>query len=148
MPAFDVKKQIPQGRAQTTRRVELKYTLDFAKLGDGTGLAETESAEFAILPAGYVHERLDAILRKAEGTAATIDVGTEADPDCFGDGLNVNGTPNQEIALAGTEAAGPGTYFHTNTPVWVTTPSGGATVAGAVVELIFVGYLTETGEER
>lgn len=141
---FDVTNQVEQGRSQTTRRVELHYHLDFSTLGDGTGLAAGEDAEFADLPAGYVHERLDAVLRTAEGEAATIDIGTEADADCFMDGGNVNGTPNAKIALAGTEAAGAGTYYHTTTPVRVMCPAAANTVNVAVVDVTFIGYMRET----
>jgi len=144
---FNAKKQIPQGRAQTENRVQLTYFLDFTaagKLGDGTGLAATEDMEIGDLPAGYVHERLDAVLRTAEGEAATLDVGTEADPDGFGDGLNVNGTPNARIALAGTEAFAPGTYFHATTPIRVMCPAAGNTVNVAKVSLTFIGYIRST----
>lgn len=144
---FDTKNQVNQGRQQLTRRVELHYRLDFNTLGDGTGLAATEDAEFAVLPAGYVHERLDPVLRTAEGVAATLDIGTEADPDGFGDGLNVNGTPNARVALAGTEAFAPGTYFHTNTPVRATCPTAAATLDDAILDLTFVGYMVDTGAE-
>jgi hypothetical protein len=141
---FDATNQIPQGHQQHSRRVEYHYRVDFNTHGDGTGLAATESMAIGMLPAGYVHERLDPVLRTAEGTAATLDVGTEADVDCFGDGLNMNGTANARIALAGTEAATPGTYHHTATEIRVLTPSGAATLDDAIVDLTFVGYLRPT----
>src|SRR3990172_4444002 len=114
---FDGKDQVAEGRSQNSRRVELHYSIDTNTIGDGTGLVAAETVEFAVLPAGYVHERLDVILRTAEGAAATVDIGTEADPDGFMDGGNVNGTANAKVALAGTEALSAGTYHHTNTPV-------------------------------
>lgn len=145
---FDITNQVNQGRNQSARRVELHYRLDFNTLGDGTGLAAGEDAEFGSLPAGYVHERLDAILRTAEGVAATVDIGTAADPDCFMDGGNANGNANAKIALAGTEAAGAGTYHHANTPVRAMCPAAAATLDDAIIDVTFVGYMVDTGNER
>lgn len=141
---FSALNQIPQGRQQATRRVEYHYRVDFNVHGDGTGLASTESMAIGELPAGYVHERLDAVLRTAEGTAATLDVGTEADADGFLDGGSMNGTANARVAMAGTEAFSAGTYFHTATEIRVTCPSGGATLDDAIADLCFVGYLRPT----
>jgi hypothetical protein len=143
---FNIKDQVPQGRQQNSRRVELHYHLDFNTLGDGTGLATTESAEFADLPAGFVYERHDSILRTAEGTAATADFGTEADTDGFNDGADMNGTPNAFVARAGTESIVAGTYFHTTTPVRVT--AGAATLDDAIIDVTFVGYMVNTGLEK
>jgi hypothetical protein len=136
------------GRSQTSRRVEFHITVDFAKMGDGTGLAAGETAKIGTLPAGYVHGRLDAILRKAEGEAATVDVGTEADPDGFLDGGNMNGAINARVAPAGTEAFGAGTYHHGNTDIVVMTPALAATLDVGKIDLTFVGYLRDTGNER
>jgi len=141
---FDITKQVAQGRQQTGRRVELNYKLPFATLGDATGLVAGEDAEFATLPAGYVHERLDSVIRTAEGEVATVDIGTEADDNGFLDGGNINGAANSSIALAGTEAFAPGTYFHTNTPVRVKTPAAAATLNVAVLDVTFVGYMRDT----
>lgn len=166
---FDVKDQVPQGRQQTTRRVELPYKLDFNTLGDATGLAQNEDAEFAVLPAGYVHERLDAVLRTAEGAAVTLDVGTEASPTLFANAISLNGTPNakvqlETIATADADAtagqpeadlmnelkadlnrllAAGATYLHANTPVRVRNP-GATLIDDAIVDLTFVGYMRET----
>lgn len=140
---FNVQNQVEQGRAQTTGRVELNYKFDFAKITDGTGLAALEDAEFAVLPAGWVHERLDAVLRKAEGEVATLDVGTEAAPTGFGAAMDMNGTLNAEIA-PGAATFGVGKYFHVNTPVRVRTPAAANTVNVAQVELTFIGYVRTT----
>ena len=147
-PTFDITEQVAQGRQQGSRRVELHYHIDANTLGDGTGLVAAETAGFASLPAGYVHERLDAVLRTAEGVAATLDVGTEADPDCFMDGGDVNGTPNAKIALAGTEAATPGTYYHANTPIRLGPPAAAATLDDCILDLTFVGYMVDTTIEK
>lgn len=140
---FDAKNQVDQGRAQTSGRVEINFKVDFAKIGDGTGLAATEDAEIGVLPAGYVHERLDAVLRKAEGEVATMDVGVEADDNGFGVTMNVNGTINAEIA-PGAAAFGAGKYFHVNTPVRVKCPAAANTLNVAQVELTWIGYLRTT----
>lgn len=128
---------------QATRRRELVYLVDFDTLGDGTGLAAAEDAAIGILPAGYVHERCDVILRTAEGTAATLDIGTEANDDGFLDGGNMNGTPDARVALAGTEAFSAGTYFAADTELRVKTPSGAATLDDAIVEIRMVGYMAD-----
>ena len=147
-PTFDITEQVAQTRKQSSRRVEFTYHIDANTLGDGTGLVAAETAGFGSLPAGYVHERLDAVLRTAEGVAATVDIGTEADPDCFMDGGNVNGTPDANIALAGTEAATPGTYYDVNTPVRLGPPAAANTLDDCIFDITFVGYLVDTGNEK
>lgn len=147
---FDAKKQVPQGRAQSQRRVEFSFNLDFTAtggLGDGTGLAATEDMEIGVLPAGYVHERLDAVLRVAEGEVSTMDVGVEADDNGFGVLLNMNGTPNAKISV-GAPAFVASEYFHVNTPVRVKCPAAANTINVAKVRLTFVGYLSDTSLER
>lgn len=144
---FNAREQIPQGRQQQTRRVEFHWRVDYSKHGDGTGLAAGEDMEIGVLPAGYVHERLDAVLRTAEGEAATQHVGIEADDDGFGVSLNVNGTPNAKISV-GSPAFVAGEYLHTNTTVRVKTPAATNTVNVAVVDYTFVGYLIDTTLEK
>ena len=170
---FDITKQVSQQRKQSTRRVEFPYHLDFNTLGDGTGLAQNEDAVFASLPAGYVHERLDAILRTAEGAATTLDVGSEATPTLFANALNMNGTPNAKIQLeaittADADAtfgqpeadlvneikndtnrlrAAEATYLHASTPVRVRNP-GATTIDDAILDLTFVGYMVDTTLEK
>ncbi len=167
------KSQISQGRQQNTRRVELHYRIDFNTHGDGTGLAQNEDMAFADLPAGYVHERLDPVLRTAEGAAVTLDVGTEASPTLFANAISLNGTPNakiqlETIATADGDAtygqpeadllneikadvnrllAAGATYFHTTTEVRVRNP-GATLIDDAIVDLTFVGYLIDTTTEK
>ena len=141
-PTFNVEPEVGRGKDQTSRRIEISKRLEFAKLGDGTGLAAEESMRFLTPPDGFVVERLDARLVTAEGEAATLDFGIEADPDGLLDGGNVNGTPGASIAPAGTEAIVPGTYLG-NTPIRVTNPAAGATVNVAVVDVTLVGYTVE-----
>ncbi len=170
---FNARMQVAQGRQQSPRRVELHYRLDFNTIGDGTGLAQNEDLAFADLPDGYVHERLDAVLRTAEGAATTLDVGTEATPTLFANALNMNGTPNAKIQLE-TIATADGdatygqpeadllneikadvnrllvagaTYHHTKTEVRVRNP-GATTIDDAIVDLTFVGYMVDTGTEK
>ena len=147
-PTFDITEQVAQTRKQSSRRVEFTYHIDANTLGDLTGLAASETAGFASLPAGYVHERLDVVLRTAEGAAATVDIGTEADPDCFMDGGSVNGTPDAHVALAGTEAAVPGTYYDVSTPVRLGPPAAAATLDDCIFDVTFVGYMMDTGDEK
>lgn len=141
---FDAISQVKGlAQPQQTRRRELVYLVDFNTLGDGTGLAAGEDAAIGVLPAGYTHERCDAILRTAEGTTATLDIGTEANDDGFMDGGNMNGTPDAHVALAGTEAYVPGTHFAADTELRVKTPSGAATLDDAIIEVRMVGYMAD-----
>lgn len=172
-PTFDITKQVAQGRQQNTRRVELHYHLDFNTLGDGTGLAQNEDAVFASLPAGYVHERLDAISRTAEGAATTLDVGTEATPTLFANALSMNVAANtkiqpETISTADADAAfgqpeadlvneikndvnrlltAGATYLHAITPVRVRNP-GATLIDDAIIDLTFVGYTVDTTLEK
>ena len=126
---------------QHTQRRELVYLVDFSTIGDGTGLAAGEDAAIGIIPAGFVHEHTDVILRTAEGETATLDIGIEANDDGFMDGGNVNGTPGFQVSLAGTEAFGFGRYFPNDMELRVKTPSGANTLNVAVVEIRLIGYM-------
>jgi len=144
MADFDIKETVGRNRKQTDRRVEWEYEVDFSSMGDGTGLAATETAELCVLPKGYVHERLDVVLRTAEGEAATLDVGDAADVDGFMDGGNLNGSANAQVALAGTEAYAAGKYFHADTPVNLLCPAAANTINVAKARFTFVGYMSDT----
>ncbi len=141
---FDIKQQI-NGlvQPQHSRRRELRWTLDFNTLGDGTGLAATESADFGVIPKGFIYEDCIPILRTAEGTAATLDLGIETDVDGFVDGGNMNGTPNATVAKAGSESIVRGTYFHNDTPIRATCPSGAATLDDAILDVVLIGFMIE-----
>lgn len=139
---------VPQVRKQSSRRVEIPYRLNFTATGgltDGTGLATLESAVLAVIPAGFVLERSDSILRTAEGEAATLSIGTAAAPTAFLNAGSVNGTPNALI----TQGAGmtPGTYFHANTNIEIYNP-GAALINVAVVDFTLVGYMVDTTLEK
>ena len=167
---FNARDQVNQGRSQSSRRVELHYRIDFNTIGDGTGLAQNEDIAFASLPAGYVHERLDAVLRTAEGAATTLDVGTDAPPTLFANALNMNGTPNAKIqpeTVAAADAtdlatvltlanemkadlnrllAAAATSPHSTTEVRVRNPAA-TLIDDAIVDLTFVGYMVNTTSE-
>jgi hypothetical protein len=149
MATFDFTAQMDKGiaRPQHSRRVEIPITVDFAKLGDGTGLAAGETAKIGVIPAGFQHERTDPVLRTAEGEAATVDVGSEADPDGLLDGGNMNGTPNASMALAGNEALA-GKYFHVNTDLVCMCPAATNTLNVGKLDLVLVGYMRDTTLER
>jgi len=144
---FDIKNIVNQGRQQESRRVEYHYTIDFTKINAGAGLAATQDAEFGILPAGYVHERLDAVLRTAEGEASTLHVGVEADPDGFGVAIPMNGTINAKAAVGAPAFTG-GEYFHVNTPIRAQTPAAAATLNVGKIDLTFAGYQVDTTLEK
>lgn len=180
-PTHDIKKLVGLNRPQTARRVEWPWRLDFSL----HPVEADEDAEALILPAGFMFERLDAVLRVPEGTAATMHVGIEGTATLFAASLNMNGSANQRIANVTSQVAvtSPdaatqggsyaqadvqsiatlanelkgdvnalaadlnfaGRYFHTDTPVRVSVPSGAATLDDAVVDLIFVGYMIDVG---
>ena len=136
----DLRSVIPQNKSQSSRRVEWTVRYSFAD----HSLAAAGANTICTLPKGYVHERLDAVLRTAEGAAGNFDLGITGDLDGFVDGGNANGTANAKIALAGTESLTPGTYFHTDTPVIINIASAQPTLDAAVLDLTFVGYMTDT----
>lgn len=136
----DLRSVIPQNKSQSSRRVEWTVRYSFASYS----LAASAQNTIFTLPKGYVHERLDPVLRTAEGAAGNFDVGIAGDLDGFLDGGNANGSANAKIALAGTESLTPGTYFHVDTPVIVNIAAAQATLDAAVVDLTFVGYMTDT----
>jgi hypothetical protein len=143
LATFNNKTQVPQGRPQSNRRVEIHYRFDFTATGgltDGTGLANGESAIFASIPAGFVYERADSILRTAEGEAATLNIGYTGAATAFLNAGSVNGTPNALI----TQGAGltAGTYFHTNTDLEIACP-GANTINVAVVDFTLIGYMVD-----
>lgn len=135
---------VVQNTNLVSRRVELRYHVDFSLINSGSGLAATESALVAYIPAGFVYEDLIPILRTAEGVAATLDIGISTDVDGFLDGGNMNGTANATVAKAGTETIARGTYFHAATGLEVLTPAAAATLDGAVLDIVLVGFLTPT----
>ncbi|MEJ1355743.1 MAG: hypothetical protein RPU39_13780 [Candidatus Sedimenticola sp. (ex Thyasira tokunagai)] len=144
MTTFNETAVVNQNRPQTPRRVEWPIEIDFSKLNDGVGLAADESATVGKIPAGFVFERLDPVLRTPEGEAATLNVGTDTDTDGLGLNLNVNGAANSTVALAGTEAIKAGRYFHADTELAVAVPTGANTLNVAKVRLTLVGYMSET----
>lgn len=172
-PTFDITEQVSQQRQQGTRRAELHYRIDFNTFGDGTGLAQNEDALFGYLPDGYVHERLDAISRTAEGAATTLDVGTEATPTLFANALSMNVAANtkiqpETISTADADAAfgqpeadlvneikndvnrlltAGATYIHAKTGIRVRNP-GATTIDDAIIDLTFVGYMVDTTTEK
>jgi hypothetical protein len=148
MATFDITKQVNQGRQQSSRRVEMHFHLDFSATGgltDGTGLANTETATLGTIPAGFVFEFSDTILRTAEGEAATLNIGYTGAATAFLNAGSVNGTANASIAR-GTVLT-PGTYFHTNTNMEIACP-GANTINVAVVDFTLIGYMVDTRLEK
>ena len=136
----DLRNVIPQNKQQSSRRVEWTVRYSFASYS----LAASGQNTIFTLPKGYMHERLVAVLRTAEGGAGNFDVGITGDLDGFLDGGDANGTANARIALAGTESLTPGTYFHTDTPVIINIASAQPTLDAAVVDLVFAGFMIDT----
>ncbi len=138
---FDIQSTVGKSRQQMTRRVEWTKRVKAADINAGAGLAATQSAGFITLPAGYVHDRCDVVLRKAEGEAAQINVGLDGEAKAFLGDASVNGTLN---AQATGTAAGAGRYFHTDTVATVNVDAAEATVNVAEVDITFTGYMIET----
>ncbi len=137
-------KVFPPGKArqQTTRRVEFFKRIDFSK----QAMAANEDAAFLDLPAGYVHERVDVILRVAEGETATLNIGVEGTIQAFVAACNVNSTPNTNLSI-GSPGFAAGKYLHTDTEVRVNVPAAANTLNVAIVDIVFVGYMTEPSLE-
>lgn len=142
---FNIRSKVfPPGKAvqQTSRRVEYCKRIDFSK----QALAAGEDAAFITVPAGFVLDRVDPILRVAEGETATMHIGSEANDDAYAVSVNMNGTPNARATI-GSPSDGPGTYFHTDTEIRVKTPGGANTLNVAVVDIVISGYLIEASLE-
>ncbi len=169
---YDVRDVVGRTRAQTTRRVEWTKRFSFAT----RSLAASESAAFFTLPKGFVCERVDPVLRTAEGGAGTFQIGIDGTLALFAAGLDANGTPNARIAsvsgvaTVATNAGGtytsaeqtlinelktdlnalvsdvnkPGYYCHTDTVAAISVAAGQPTLDAAVVDVTFVGYMTDT----
>jgi len=136
----DLRNVIPQNKQQSSRRVEWTVRYSFANYS----LAASGANTIFTLPKGYVHSRLDMVLRTPQGAAGNFNVGIASDLDGFAAGVNANGSANTTIPLAGTESLPNGTYFHTDTPVIINIAAAQPTLNAAVVDLTFVGYLTHT----
>lgn len=157
---YDVRDVIGRTRAQSSRRVEWTKRFSFAD----RNLAAGQSAAFFTLPKGYVHERVDVVLRTAEGAAGTFDVGIDGSLQLFATGLDANGTPNAKItrvsvadadATYGAEEAAlinalkadlnaASYYCHSDTVAAISVAAGQPTLDAAVVDVTFVGYMTDT----
>mgnify|MGYP001189054519 CR=1 FL=1 len=140
MASYDVRDLVGRNRQQTSRRVEWTVRYSFAQ----RSLAALDQATFFTLPQGYVHERLDIVSRTPEGAAGNFDVGIAGDLAGFADGVNANVAANTGVPLAGTESLKPGSYFHVDTPVIMNVAATQPTLDAAVVDLTFVGYMTDT----
>lgn len=169
---YDVRDVVGRTRAQTTRRVEWTKRYSFAD----RSLTAGQSAAFFTFPKGFTYERVDPVLRTAEGAAGTFQIGIDGNLTLFASGLDANGTPNERIASVsgvavatadadatyGTEEANlineikadvnalvgdvnkTGYYFHADTVAAISVAEGQPTLAAAVVDLTFVGYMTDT----
>ena len=107
---YDVQNRVGRTRAQTSRRVEWTKRYSFVD----RSLTASQSAAFFTLPKGFVCERVDPVLRTAEGGAGTFQIGIDGTLALFAAGLNANGTPNARIAsvsgVAVTTADADATY--------------------------------------
>lgn len=108
---YDVRDLVGRNRAQSPRTVRWRKRFSFAQ----RSLAAGESAAFLTLPKGFVCERVDAVLRTAQGAAGTFQLGVDGNLTAFATGLNANGTPNAQIvgsttAVVTTSANAGGTY--------------------------------------
>lgn len=142
---FNIRSKVfPPGKArnQTTRRVEFHKRIDFSK----QALAASEDAAFLDIPAGFIYERIDVILRVAEGETATLNIGVEGTIQAFVAACNVNTTLNTRLAI-GSPGYAAGQYFHTDTEMRVNTPAAANTINVAVIDVYLVGYMTETALE-
>lgn len=104
--------------------------VDLSKVAAGSGSGAGETNDFYTTPPTCIVHRVDALIVTAGGATLTLDVGDEADPDGWLDGINGNGSANTRPALAGTEAylalTSGGKYYHTATPLRLTTVNANA----------------------
>jgi hypothetical protein len=77
---YDIKSLVGKNRAQFPRSYPLVKTIDFA----AQNVANTESAEFVVIPGGTFVRAFTPIIATAEGGAATMTVGTETSAALMG----------------------------------------------------------------
>lgn len=142
LATFDIQKSVGKNRSQTTRRIEILKAIDFALISGGAGLAAGQSAAFMTTPKNFVYEDCHPVLKTPEGEVASLDIGTELDPDGLVDGGNMNGVANTAIAKAGTEAIKAGAVL-SETELRVTTPALAATLNVGKVDVVLVGYIAD-----
>ena len=139
MPAtYDMHKQTkPAGfnSRQTSNRREIVKRVDFSQ----QALTAAQTALVAKIPPGFVFERADAVLRKAQGAASTINVGTPTAATGFLNGANLNGSVDAACAVGGAGSISAGTFFAAPTEVWVQFGSG--TVSAGIVDIVLSGYM-------
>lgn len=139
---FDIRKSVGKNRAQSSRRVEIKKTIDFSTINGGVGLAATEDAAFMTTPKNFIYEDCHPVLKLAEGEASSVDIGTEADVGGLLDGGDMNGVANAAIVKAGTESIAPGTVM-SETELRVLNPALGATLNVGKIDIVLVGYISD-----
>ncbi len=134
----------PPGKARMVapRRKEFFKRIDFSK----QNLAQNQDAAFLDLPAGFILDRVDPILRVAQGAPATLNVGVDGTIQAFVAACNVNSTPNTRLSI-GSPGYSPGQYFHTDTEVRVNVPNTAATLTLVVIDIIISGFLIEPSLE-
>lgn len=114
---YDLIRTLGQYPTMSDQGFTLIKTLDTATHNIGLG----ESADILVTPQEQsLVTRVTAVLLTAEGGAATVDIGDEADPDGWVDGGNANGTAGAVIAKAGTEAYAGGKVYAAGTPLRLT----------------------------
>lgn len=128
--------------SQTSRDFQHVVTVDLSQVASGSGSGAGETNDFYKTPALSLIHSVDLIVRTAGGATLTLDVGDEADPDGWLDGVNGNATANTRPALAGTEAyralTAAGKYYHAATPLRLTTVNANAV---GVFDLVIRGTM-------
>ncbi len=140
--AFDIQASVGKNRAQSSRRIEIKKTIDFTTINAGAGLAATQDVAFMTTPKNFVFEDAHAVLKTAEGEASTLDIGTEAAVNGLLDGGDMNGTVNATIAKAGTESIAAGTIM-SETELRLLCPAAAATINVGKIDVIIVGFISD-----
>lgn len=130
----------PAGKARQveSRRKEYFKRVDFSK----QNLAANQDAAFLDLPAGFIFDRIDCILRTAQGAAATLNVGIDGTIQAFAAAMNVNTTLNTRLAI-GSPGFSAGQYFHTDQEVRVNVPNAAVTLTLVVIDIVISGFLIE-----
>lgn len=128
--------------SQFSRDFQHVVKVNLAKVASGSGSGAGETNDFYTTPPKCLVHDVALIVRTAGGGTLTIDVGDEADPDGWLDGVNGNATADTRPALAGTEAyralTALGKYYHTATPLRLTTVNANAV---GVFDLIIRGTM-------
>jgi hypothetical protein len=139
------KGSIALASSYTNRFTVMEYTIDFAKIAaarlaaGATALANTDTLVLATLPKGSYIVGGSVKLLKAEGAAATIDLGITGTATLFADNFDCNTT------VATMTGASTAAFLTADTNVELLVNTAGTNVAKVLLSIIVIDAGTNPG---